>query len=203
MTNKNHLFCVEGKRHPTHNLRFTTEANLLAGVGEVNGTPLDSTQLRQFAVAEDTDAIYALVGVAPLVWLLVSRGFYGGTPVAMRSITVTETIPAKDAVVGSADLGLFEGCAYYLLVEHLSGVCDDADVELAVTAFGSPTPIYQIGQNDLGEPRWKPSTDGNWIDQNAWGFRGLSSGLLYYRFTNNDLLNALEIRLSVYVNGVI
>jgi hypothetical protein len=194
MAEKDHEQCDQEFRHAIISLQYPDTANREALTGEANGRSPGSNQKHQVALQDDTGSYFIFANNSPREWIPIITG---------RNKAITElTIAGSGNVVGSTAIYLSEGMIYYLKMELLSGTCDDADLELATVTFGTPTPFYQIGTDSLGSPNWKPTTDGDWIDTNAFGFRGLTGGgILHYRMTNNAV-GTIGLRMTIYAMGI-
>ena len=121
-------------------------------------------------------------------------------PIFAKSGQFTQTVSASSNETGSVYLGLSKGAVYATRIEILSGTSADVDLELGDSSFsGSPTTLYQIGEDALGVTLWDPSADGDWLDRNMWGFYGLTDGYMYWRLTNDG---ASEIQLRVTLLSV-
>lgn len=86
------------------------------------------------------------------------------------------------------------------VIGTVTGDSDDCNIEFSAEAYGTPTNLYEIGQDDEGLTLWNPSIDGNWEDRNAWGFKGLTAGRLYYRVSNNGA-NTVTMAVQIKVMG--
>jgi hypothetical protein len=194
MATKNHEQCDQQFRHAVISLQYPDATNREALTGEANGRNPSSNQRHQIAWQTDNDSYWIFSNNSPRVWIPIITG---------RNKAITElTIAGSSNVVGSTAIYFSEGEIYYLKMELLSGTCDDADLELATVTFGTPTPFYQIGTDSLGSPNWKPTTDGDWIDTNAFGFLGLTGGgTLHYRMTNNAV-GTIGLRMTIRAMGI-
>lgn len=208
MAEKDHMICARPFIHGQINLQYPDASNRVAGTGEVNGVTLTSDHLYQVARQQDDDSYWILTGVGPIVWQLQSANMGAnqiavpGAYVAYQTFEVTQTVPGSSSATTYFDLGLTEGCVFQVTASVILGTCNDADLELAASAYGTPTNLYRIGQDASGNPRWDPGVDGDWIDRNPWGFRGLAAGgRMYYKLSNNDA-GAVDFRFWVYVIGV-
>ena len=129
-----------------------------------------------------------------------SLGGGAGYQAFVKAVQFSQAVGATANVSGSTALGLAEGSVYMLKVEVTSGSSDDADIEFGDSSFtGAPNVFYQIGQDTGGSPLWVPSS-GDWVDGNAWGFLGLTSGTLYWRITNGAATSA-TFRVTIRAIG--
>jgi hypothetical protein len=194
MATKNHEQCLQQFRHAVISLQYPNTVNREALTGEENGRNPGSSQKHQIALQDDTGSYFIFANNSPRLWIPIITG---------RNNAQTElTISGSSNVVGSMPIYFSEGMIYYLKMELLSGTCDDADLELADVTFGTPTPFYKIGTDSLGNPNWKPTTDGDWIDTNVFGFRGLTNGgTVHYRMTNNAV-GSIGLKMTIYATGV-
>jgi hypothetical protein len=112
---------------------------------------------------------------------------------------ISESVAALSNVVGYVDINLSEGMVFKV-TGAVTGSSDDCNIEFSASAYGSPTNLYEVGQDSEGITLWNPSVDGNWEDRNAWGFDGLTAGRLYYRLSNNDV-NPITIDVQIKIVG--
>lgn len=164
-------------------LRTTTDPSVRKFV------PAETAQYRQRGFADDLSSMVALLEIIS-----------GGGQVVrgvVRSLTDI-AVSAGGTAVGVIDLGLAEGAGLRIFAS-VTGACTDANVEFAATAFGTPTPQYEIGRDDDDVTLWNPDEDGDWDDRNVWGFHSLVDGKLYYRLSNNGVG---AITMSVVVRAL-
>jgi hypothetical protein len=111
-----------------------------------------------------------------------------------------ESLGAGANEVGYLDLGMAEGIIFQVY-GSITGNSDACNIEFASSAYGTPINLYEIGEDDSGNPLWDPDTDGDWNDGTPAGITGLSNGRLYYRVTN-DGTNSITMTFQVRVIGV-
>ena len=128
----------------------------------------------------------------------VDSGLAGGLTTAMYatgSVTSIE-VASSGTAVGSIYVGIESGIVSSLVAVVQTGSSDNVDVELGDATFaGSPDVFYQIGPTI-----WDPDSNGNWTDRNAFGFVGLTGGVIYYRFTNGGA-NTITMSLALEIIG--
>lgn len=194
MATKNHEQCLQEYRHAIVSLEYPNATNRVNEESEVNGRNPSSGQINQVAL-QNNNKSYFIYGNTSPQWIPMITG--------RNNAKVELTVGASSSVNGFIRVYFSEGMIYYLKMELESGTCNDADLELGDASFsGSPTLIYQIGTDSLGNPNWAPTTDGDWIDTNVFGFRGLGNGGdLYYRMTNNAV-GSIGLKLTIYAMGI-
>lgn len=172
-----------GQMHVAYNWSYADQAAREGATGIVAG------DVGKLARQEDTETLWLLTNHSPVTWQFIG----GGNAVVSEYLSVSAAgivVSAGDVATGTLDTsasrpGAVDGVVFLVSAAVTAGTSDDVDLELADGLFsGSPNILYQIGDDSEGAPNWAPTSDGAWNDRNAWGFTGLTDGLLHYRFTN-------------------